>query len=123
LRYETDSTKAEWPLLEPQMRQRHAHGRQRAWSWREILNAIFYVLRSGIAWRLLPQHAASEHTAYCCFSPLHNTGLFETMNYCLVMADQERVGREASPSAVVIDNQSAKTIESDGLRAMALPRQ
>ncbi|WP_244627566.1 transposase, partial [Microvirga tunisiensis] len=53
LRYQTDLTDAEWALIEPLMPKPHARGRPRCWSWREILNGIFYVLRGGIAWRLL----------------------------------------------------------------------
>src|SRR5215208_4016211 len=54
LRYETDLTDAEWTLLEPLMPEPHQRGRPRAWPLREIVNAIFYVLRGGIGWRLLP---------------------------------------------------------------------
>jgi transposase len=54
LGYETDVTDAEWALIEPLLPEPHARGRPRRWPTREILNVIFYVLRGGIAWRLLP---------------------------------------------------------------------
>ena len=114
LRYETDLTDAEWSLIEPLMPAPHERGRPRAWPLREVLNAIFYVLRGGIAWRLLPNEFPPRTTVYRWFAGWRDTGLFETMNHLLVMADRERVGREASPSAAVIDSQSVKTTESGG---------
>ncbi len=116
LRYETDLTDAEWALIEPFMPRPLARGRPREWPLREVMNAIFYVLRGGVAWRLLPNDLPPRTTVYRWFSSWRDTGLFETINHLLVMADRERVGREASPSAVVIDSQSVKTTESGGPR-------
>jgi hypothetical protein len=54
LRYASDLTDAEWALIEPLLPAACGRGRPRSWPWREIVDAIFYVLRGGIAWRLLP---------------------------------------------------------------------
>ena len=116
LRYETDLTDAEWALIEPLLPEPRARGRPRRWPTREILNAIFYVLRGGIAWRLLPSDLPPKSTVFRWFSLWRDTGLFETINHLLVMADRERVGREASPTAAVLDSQSVKTTESGGPR-------
>ena len=106
LRYETDLTDAEWALVEPYMPRPCGSGRPREWPLREVLNAIFYVLRGGIAWRLLPSDLPPKSTTFRWFAQWRDAGLFEAINHMLVMADRERVGREASPSAVVLDSQS-----------------
>ena len=116
LRYETDLTDAAWALIEPLLPGPHARGRPRRGPAREILNAIFYVLRGGIAWRLLPSDLPPKSTVFRWFSLWRDAGLFETINHLLVMADRERVGREASPTAAVLDSQSVKTTESGGPR-------
>jgi putative transposase len=83
---------------------------------REIINAICYVLRGGIPWRLLPDSFPSWRTVYRWFARLGDAGTWETINHHLVMRDRERAGREASPSAAVVDSQSVKTTESGGPR-------
>ena len=83
---------------------------------REIMNAIFYVLRAGCAWRMLPKDFPPMTTVYGWFLRFRREGLFKTINHHLVVLDRERVGREASPSATVIDSQSVKTAEAGGPR-------
>ena len=116
LRYETDLTDAEWALIAPLMPETKPSGRPWAWPLREILNAIFYVLRGGIAWRLLPKDLPPRSTAYGYFSRGREAGLFARINHHLVIADRERVGRSAWPTAAVLDSQSVKTTESGGPR-------
>jgi transposase len=114
LRYETDLTDAEWGILEPLLPKPKAAGRPLKWPLREIVNAIFYVLRGGIGWRLIPNDLPPKSTVFDHFSRWRDNGVFASINHRLVMMDRERLGREASPSAAVIDSQSVKTTESGG---------
>ena len=91
LRYETDLTDAEWAVIAPFMPEPAACGRPATWTTREILNAIFYVLRGGIAWRLIPKDLPPKSTAFGYFSRWRDEGLFGRINHHLVMADRERV--------------------------------
>jgi len=116
LRYGSDLTDEEWQVLSPLMPPPARTGRHRVWPMREMMNAIFYVLRGGCPWRLLPEHFPPHQTAYRWFVRFRDNGSWETWNHHLVMLDRERAGREASPSAAVIDSQSVKTTESGGPR-------
>jgi transposase len=116
LRYESDLTDAEWAILCPFLPMAAACGRKWAYPMREVINAICYVLRGGIAWRLMPDTFPPWRTIYRWFARLRDDGTWETINHHLVMQDRERVGREASPTAAVMDRQSVKTTESGGIR-------
>ena len=83
---------------------------------REIINGIFYVMRAGCPWRLVPRDLPPWGTIYRWFAVWRDDGSFERINHALVMADRERVGRDASPTAAIIDSQSAKTTEAGGPR-------
>jgi transposase len=116
LRYQTDLTDGEWRVMAPFMPPPCKHGRPRKWPLREIMNAIFFVMRSGIAWRLLPSDFPPKSTVWRWFCLFRDKCIFERINHELLMADRERVGREASPTAAIIDSQSVKTCESGGPR-------
>ena len=102
-RYQTDLTDEEWRVIAPHLPKPRATGRPREWPMREILNGIFYVGRAGCPWRLLPNDLPPWGTIYRWFAAWRDDGRFERINHALVMADRERVGRGASPSAAIID--------------------
>jgi transposase len=115
-RYQTDLTDAEWRVIAPHLPKPRATGRPREWPMREIVNGIFYVMRAGCPWRLLPSDLPPWGTIYRWFAAWRDDGRLERINHALVMADRERVGRDASPSAAIIDSQSVKTTEAGGAR-------
>ncbi len=116
LRYVSDVTDAEWSLLEPHLPPACRVGRRRRWPMRGIVEAIFYVLRAGCPWRLLPDSFPPWRAVYRWFARLRDVGAFERLNHALVRADRVRVGRQPCPSAAVIDSQSIKATEARGPR-------
>ena len=115
-RYQSDLTDAEWQVIKPHLPVAKTRGRPRSWTQREIVNGIFYMMRAGCPWRLLPSDLPPWETIYRWFAAWRDDGRFEAINHALVMADRERVGREASPTGAVIDSQSVKTTEAGGPR-------
>lgn len=116
LRFASDTTDAEWEVLAPWLPPPAAVGRPPVWPMREMVDAMFYVLRGGIPWRMLPDCFPPRQTVYGWFARFRDNGVWESMNHHLVMLDRERAGREASPTAAVIDSQSVKTTEAGGPR-------
>lgn len=116
LRYGSDLTDAEWAILEPLLPPPCNCGRRRKWPMRRIVEAIFFIMRAGCAWDMLPDGFPPFLTVYRWFARFRDDGTWEQINHYLVMQDRERVGRAASPSAAVIDSQSAKTAEAGGPR-------
>lgn len=91
-------------------------GRPRKWALRLLLEAVLHILRTGCQWRALPDAFPPYSTVQRHFYAWRDAGLFERINHLLVMTDREREGREASPSAGVIDSQSVKTSETGGTK-------
>src|SRR3546814_8289281 len=83
---------------------------------REIVEAIFYLLRAGCTWRLLPDSFPPWRTVYKWFCTFRDDGVFESLNHHLVRIYRIRTGREQAPSAAVIDRQRVKTTEAGGPR-------
>jgi putative transposase len=107
-RYPTDLTDAEWSRIAPLLPRAPKRGRRRSVDLREILNAIRYMARSGGGWRMLPKDFPPWQTVYWWFRRFVRLLLFRTIHDIALMIDRERAGREASPSAGIVDSQSVK---------------
>jgi putative transposase len=107
-RYPSDLTDEEWSSIEPLLPKPAKRGRRRETDLREVVNAIRYMVRSGCEWRMLPIHFPPWQTVYWWFRRFVRLLLFRTIHDLAVMIDRQRGGREASPSAGVIDSQSVK---------------
>lgn len=112
-RYPSDLTDEEWARMAPLMPAPGRTGRPREIEFREVINAIRYLVRSGCGWRMLPVHFGRWQTIYSWFRELARRFLFQTIHDGELMLDRERAGQEASPSAGVIDSQSIKAPSAD----------
>src|SRR5918992_5577877 len=106
--YSTDLTNAEWECIEPFVPAPSKRGRTKIHGTREILNAIFYVLRSGCPWRLLPRDFPPWETVYHYFRRWRLDGTWERLNVTLREPLRTYLGRNARASAGIADSQSAK---------------
>jgi putative transposase len=107
--YSTDLSDDEWGCLEPYVPAPNKRGRPRTHGTREILNAIFYILKSGCPWRLLPRDFPPWETVYWWFGRWRTDGTFERLNAALRQRLRARLGRNPLPSAGIADSQSAKS--------------
>jgi transposase len=114
--YPSDLTDVEWRLLEPLLPLPAWRGRPRKYALRAILNAIFYVVRTGCQWRAIPHDLPPWATAYHYWWVWRRTGLWEQLNTQLREHLRVALGREVQPSAVIIDSQSVKTTGVGGER-------
>ena len=107
-RYPTDLTDAEWEQVTPLLPKPPRRGRTPGVDLREVLNAIRYMARSGGGWRMLPVHFGPWQTVYWWFRRLVRRLLFQTIHDVMLILDREQAGREASPTAGVVDSQTVK---------------
>ena len=114
----------QYRLIEPFIPPPKPGGRPRTTDMRLMLDSLFYVMRTGCQWRHLPPPPAFPpwQTVYGYFRTFLDAGVWETIRHYLVTTLRENEGREASPTAVIIDTQSVKTTEKGGLAATMPPR-
>jgi transposase len=114
-RYSSDMSEAEFALIAPLLPAPKKRGRKPT-DAQHILNAIFYMIRCGCPWRLLPKDFPPYTTVQNRFYAWRDSGLWAQIVAIFVMGAREAQGREAAPTAVVIDSQSVKTTEAGGPR-------
>ena len=108
---------AEWALVEPMIPPGRRGGRPRGVNLREVVNAIFYVLATGCQWQALPKDLPPKSTAHHYFALWDWDGTLERIHDALYVATREAAGRETSPTAAIIDSQSAKAAQKGALRS------
>ena len=116
-KYPSSLTDLEWELLRAEFDPDGdpGRGRPREHEPRELLDAIFYVVRTGCGWRYLPKEFPPWQTVYSAFRSWSAKGRFERMHKTLAIQWRTREGRTAEPTAAIIDSQSARSTEKGGL--------
>lgn len=120
--YPSDLSDREWQILEPLLPADKNGGRHRAYSLREIINAVQYILRGGCAWRAMPHDLPHWESAYHYFRLWEQDGTRWRIHDYLREETGKKMGRQAQAGAAIIDSQSAKTTEKGGLTVTTEPR-
>ena len=115
--YPSDLSDGEWKILEPLLPAEKEGGRHRGYALREVINALQYLIRSGGAWRSLPHDLPHWQSVYHYFRLWKRDGTWLRIHDHLHEEVRRQMGRDAQPSAAVIDSQSVKTTEKGGSTA------
>ena len=109
--YPSDLTDEQWAILEPLIPLAKPGGRPRSVDMRLVINAIFYILCAGCAWRMMPHDLPRWKTVYHYFRLWRTDGVWHVMNQALREKVRKQAGRQATPSGAILDSQSVKTTE------------
>jgi putative transposase len=114
--YASDLSDEEWVLLEPLVPRSHPAGRRQTYPLRRIVDAIFYLLRTGAQWRLLPHEYPPRWAVFYHYAQWREDGTWEHVTQALRESYRRTIGRNPQPTAAIIDSQSVKTTEMGGPR-------
>jgi putative transposase len=114
--YPSDLTELQWDNIEHLLPPPKPGGRRRTYSNRDIVNGILYVTRSGCAWRMLPHDFPPWESVYGYFRRWRLAGVWKQVHDALVVTVRTVEGRDAQPTAAILDSQSVKTTEQGGPR-------
>ncbi len=117
LRYPSDLTNEEWRLVEPLIPPAKRGGGKRTCDMREVVNGLMYVLSTGCQWRALPKDLPPRSTVHGYLDLWDYDGTLRRLHHALYVQCREKAGRDASPTAAIIDSQSVKSAEKGGLRS------
>jgi transposase len=114
LRYPSDLTDAEWALVEPLILPAKPGGNKRTVAERAVVDGVMYVLSTGCQWSALPKDLPPKSTVHDYLRRWDEDGTLERIHHTLYVLCREQAGREASPTAAIIDSQSVKSAEKGG---------
>ena len=114
LRYPSDVTNEDWALIEPLIPPAKGGGKTRTVLMREVVNGLMFVLSTGCQWRAIPKDLPPKSTVYGYFDLWTWDGTIGRIHEALYAACREQAGRDASPTAAIIDSQSVKSAEKGG---------